>query len=137
MSHEWAKKAVEQPMYSMRDMEIAEKQAQAEVLAACQKALCWLCADGHEPDKSGIHFLSKPGYLNSRERCAAFALRSIQPAAKDLEELLRGERERGHTEGHQCDDSIIEVDEGGKVKGCFYKIDALRKEKARASEGGG
>ena len=43
----------------------------------------------------------------------------------EIERLLADEREKGHIEGHTCGDSIIEIDEDGKVKGCAYKIRQL------------
>jgi len=42
-----------------------------------------------------------------------------------IERLLADERKKGHIEGHACEDSIIEIDEDGKVKGCAYKIRQL------------
>lgn len=65
------------------------REERAEVLAACINALCCHCSAGHKPDKNGFHFLSRTGYLNERVRCPAFTLHSFQPAASDLEELLR------------------------------------------------
>ena len=77
------------PLFSLREVHEAKKQVRAEVLAACINALCCHCSTGHKPDKNGFHFLSRTGYLNERVRCPAFTLHSLQPAAKDLEALLR------------------------------------------------
>ncbi len=106
----------------MIDVNEIIQQARAEVLAACV----------HHVRRRAAQLDNITANILADE-----LLVELQPTAKDLEELLRQEREKGHMEGHKCDDLIIEIDEDGEVKGCSYKIDALRKEKARASEGKG
>ena len=77
------------------------KQARAEVLAACAKVTCFRCAEGNKPCDNGttwLHFLEKKvGNVTEswNEECEAAPIRSLQPAAKDLEELLREAEVKG------------------------------------------
>ena len=88
MSHEWAKKAVEAKLYSMRDVQKAEKQARAEVLVACLKKLREHEAfvECRKQEHDGI----RAGEL----LIAISAIEQLQPSATALEALLREEREK-------------------------------------------
>jgi len=64
------------------------KQARAEVLGACKAAICCYCAKGQE-----VRFAEEqhsPCWIHEAvgELCNAAMLQELQPAAKDLEELL-------------------------------------------------
>lgn len=80
MSHEWAKKAVEHKLYSMREVHEAEKQARAEVLAACKTIVKTLL-----PQLNSLGMLSSRWLLEEILR----KMGELQPATTDLEALLR------------------------------------------------
>ncbi len=72
-----------------------DKRVRAEVLAACINALCLYCAAGDNPGQVGTHAMFKDGFLIGQFHCVATPLRELQPAAKDLEGLLREAEVKG------------------------------------------
>ena len=111
----------------LRDVQVNKervKQARAEVLAACLADIDTAIAIYAEhSDRSKDEKLLVAGVcLGIRNR-----LQELQPAAEALEELLR----KAHNEGHECENSVIKIDEDGRVQDCQYKVELLRK-KARA-----
>jgi len=106
------------------------KQARAEVLAACAKVTCFRCAEGNKPCDNGttwLHFLEKKvGNVTEswNEECEAAPIRSLQPAAKALEALLREAEVKG-----------IRWAEGRDIAQITARLNEL--EKARASDGKG
>ncbi len=84
MSHEWAKKAVEAKLYSMRDVQKAEKQARAEVLASIH---AWYDKLFHTWKKVDWGLPPLPG--SDRALMTALLKEGPKPAASDLEALLR------------------------------------------------
>jgi len=114
----------ENKIYWQKDIDAAVKQARAEVMAACIKALCPHCAAGAIPTEHGIHGVLRGKNSLEQANCAAYPLRQLQPAAaKSLEELLEEARRDGQLKEAQrwfrMHEHIAEL------------------EKARASEGKG
>ena len=123
-----------------RKVDDALKQARAEVLAALIPILCRDCRDGEKVRKDSAlgwaHEVKCNDGQTRTRRCGAADARQLQPAAKDLEALLRNAELKGRLEeySHVHGNSLL----GGpcctmECRGCEHIRELERKlEKARA-----
>ena len=140
-------KAATQMDAILRDVQANEKRvkkARAEVLAACINAICVLCRTEEKPRlqsfggknwegryQAWVHDRKLEGQIVV-ETCSAGAIHSLQPAAKDLEELLQKAKEIGWNEAVEI---AIKWNELSFSQDSFTKwMHIQRLEKARASE---